>query len=223
MSVKNRIKEYCKAEKLSISAFEESIGVSNGYVNAISKSIGIDKLNTIIEKYSNLNIEWLLTGKGSMLKDAPLPIAHQVNGQENLDLSQQSLALPKSLPYIKYEHLADLHFPLDPECKYDGASTTRKFIECRAQFVTEYRQQDALPIIPPGSSVACKTISKDDVIDKALCLLILNGNVLIRKVSFGFDKEHYNTTNINGENPLELAKSEVLSIHRIMAYLVTYP
>ena len=68
MTVKDRIKLYCKAEGLTISAFEESIGVSNGYVNAISKSIGLDKLNTIIEKYSNLNIEWLLTGKGEMRK-----------------------------------------------------------------------------------------------------------------------------------------------------------
>lgn len=68
MTVKDRIKEFCKAESLTISAFEESIGVSNGYVNAISKSIGLDKLNTIIEKYSNLNIEWLLTGKGEMRK-----------------------------------------------------------------------------------------------------------------------------------------------------------
>ena len=68
MTVKDRIKEFCKAERLTISAFEESIGVSNGYVNAISKSIGLDKLNTIIEKYSNLNIEWLLTGKGEMRK-----------------------------------------------------------------------------------------------------------------------------------------------------------
>ena len=68
MTVKDRIKLYCKAEGLTISAFEESIGVSNGYVNAISKSIGLDKLNTIIEKYSNLNIEWLLTGKGGLIK-----------------------------------------------------------------------------------------------------------------------------------------------------------
>ncbi|GAB6975991.1 S24 family peptidase [Prevotella falsenii] len=68
MTVKDRIKEYCKEQKTTVSAFEESIGVSNGYVNSISKSIGIDKISTIIEKYSNINIEWLLTGKGNMLK-----------------------------------------------------------------------------------------------------------------------------------------------------------
>ena len=46
-------------------AFEESIEVSNGYINSISKSIGLDKLETIIEKYPNLNVEWLFTGNGN--------------------------------------------------------------------------------------------------------------------------------------------------------------
>ena len=68
MTVKDRIKAYCKEENITIAAFEESVGVSNGYVNSISKSIGIDKINTIVEKYSNIDIEWLLTGRGSMLK-----------------------------------------------------------------------------------------------------------------------------------------------------------
>lgn len=68
MTVKERIKAFCRAEGMAVSAFEESIGVSNGYVNSISKSIGIDRLNILIEKYSNLNIEWVLTGKGEMYK-----------------------------------------------------------------------------------------------------------------------------------------------------------
>lgn len=68
MSVKDRIKLFCKAEGITISAFEISIGASNGYVNAITKSIGIDRLNILLEKYPNINLEWLLAGKGEMLK-----------------------------------------------------------------------------------------------------------------------------------------------------------
>lgn len=68
MTVKDRVKEFCKAENSTVSAFETSIGVANGYVNAISKSIGLDKIKTILEKYPNLNIEWLLVGTGDMHK-----------------------------------------------------------------------------------------------------------------------------------------------------------
>jgi hypothetical protein len=68
MSVKERIKKFIKAEKMNVSDFEKSIFVKNGYINSISKSVGIDKLNLILEKYPNLSLEWLLTGKGEMLK-----------------------------------------------------------------------------------------------------------------------------------------------------------
>lgn len=68
MNVKDRIKKFIDHEGLSISAFEKTIEVSNGYVNSISKNIGIDKLNVIVEKYPQLSLEWLITGKGEMLK-----------------------------------------------------------------------------------------------------------------------------------------------------------
>ena len=68
MAVKDRVKAYCETMHMTVSAFEKSIGVANGYVNSISKSIGIDKISLILEKYPNLSIEWLLTGRGEMLK-----------------------------------------------------------------------------------------------------------------------------------------------------------
>ena len=68
MTVKDRLKLFCRESGMPISVFEKSINVSNGYINSISKGLGIDILNTIIEKYSNLNIEWVLSGKGNMLK-----------------------------------------------------------------------------------------------------------------------------------------------------------
>jgi hypothetical protein len=67
MAVKERIKAYAENIGITITDFEKSIYVSNGYVNSISKSIGIDKINLILEKYPNLNLIWLLTGKGEML------------------------------------------------------------------------------------------------------------------------------------------------------------
>ena len=69
MSVKHRLKIFINSEKLTVSDFEKSINVANGYVNSISKSIGIDKIETILENFPKLNIEWLLIGKGEMLKE----------------------------------------------------------------------------------------------------------------------------------------------------------
>src|SRR5690554_4547826 len=71
MNVKERLKQFVDSQGITIRAFEQSIKASNGYVNSISKSIGLDKLEEILDVYSNLNIEWLLTGKGEMLKKDP--------------------------------------------------------------------------------------------------------------------------------------------------------
>ncbi len=79
MSVKKRVKLFAKSSNLTISAFEKEINSSNGYVNSISKSIGIDKIELILEKFPKLNIEWLLTGKGEMLKNSTDNISSNKN------------------------------------------------------------------------------------------------------------------------------------------------
>lgn len=67
MSVKERIKKYIEHKEMSIYFFENSIGASNAYVNSITKGIGGKFLEKIRETYDDLDINWLLTGEGSML------------------------------------------------------------------------------------------------------------------------------------------------------------
>lgn len=73
MSVKERLKIFIASEGLSVSDFEKSIDAGNGYVNNISKSIGVDKLEKISKKYPYLNIEWLLVDVGEMRKEKGEP------------------------------------------------------------------------------------------------------------------------------------------------------
>lgn len=47
--------------------FQETIGVSNSYIQNISNNIGIDVLKSIEEKYPELNTKWLINGEGDML------------------------------------------------------------------------------------------------------------------------------------------------------------
>jgi len=68
-TVKDRLIKYLLLKKISQRSFEVKIGLSNGYINNIRKSIQPDKLQNILLNYPDLNIEWLLTGKGEMLKN----------------------------------------------------------------------------------------------------------------------------------------------------------
>ena len=67
-NVKQRIREFCKLRHLTISAFENAGNLSNGYVSSIRKSIGAEKLESILSAFPELNREWLLYGEGEMLK-----------------------------------------------------------------------------------------------------------------------------------------------------------
>lgn len=71
MSVRERLKQFVKTQSISVSAFEKKVGVYNGFVNTIVKTIDNEKLNKILAIYPNLNKNWLLFGEGEMLLDQP--------------------------------------------------------------------------------------------------------------------------------------------------------
>lgn len=68
-TIKERLILFCKKINISRSALARSIGVSATYVGSIRKSIAPDKLQRIAEVYPDLNIDWLITGQGEMLRE----------------------------------------------------------------------------------------------------------------------------------------------------------
>lgn len=66
-TVKQRLINFIKYKELSQKKFEEIVGMSNGYVNNISKGIGPYYVNKIKSVFPELNIAWLTLGEGDML------------------------------------------------------------------------------------------------------------------------------------------------------------
>ena len=75
MEVKDRLKLFLKTQNITQLAFCNALDVSTGYISSMRKSISPDKLSCIAAKYPQLNITWLLTGQGEMLKPGNLPTA----------------------------------------------------------------------------------------------------------------------------------------------------
>lgn len=66
-----RIKQYIDSKGISISAFEKSIGLSNASFRTCLKkgtTIGVDKVERILNTYGDISVIWLMTGEGEMLK-----------------------------------------------------------------------------------------------------------------------------------------------------------
>ena len=66
----SRIKKFIDSKGISIRMFEQSVGMSNGsFASQLknNKTIGVDKIENILQTYTEVNPVWLLTGQGKML------------------------------------------------------------------------------------------------------------------------------------------------------------
>lgn len=66
-----RLMQFIKHIDSNVSAFEDSVGLSNGYLKKV-KSPGYDMISTILAKYPELSERWLRTGQGEMLNNGSL-------------------------------------------------------------------------------------------------------------------------------------------------------
>lgn len=70
MKIVDRIKLFIESRNISLRSFDESVGMSKGYMSRQIKthaSVGGDVLERIIDTYPELNPIWLLKGEGEML------------------------------------------------------------------------------------------------------------------------------------------------------------
>lgn len=67
-TTKERLLEFLSYLNVGQTVFEKKVGISNGYINNLKGSIGPAIINKISDVYPELNSEWLLNGKGEMLK-----------------------------------------------------------------------------------------------------------------------------------------------------------
>lgn len=157
-----RIAQVIDSKNISIRAFEISIGASNGaFGRAIKNNTDVSSewLSIIIEKYPDLDAEWLLTGKGEMLKQsedvihkktnkiAPAVKIHNNDGVNNAPVPLYELPIGQSLSTMFSTNpipVDNIYIPGLPKC--DGAIAMRG--------------DDMAPVINGGDIVLYKQVKK---------------------------------------------------------------
>lgn len=79
--VRDRLEYYIAHKGLSVRKFEILIGASNGYVSNIKLNITPTKQKQIQSAFPDLNMAWLLTGEGEMLRHAS---SQNITGNNNI-------------------------------------------------------------------------------------------------------------------------------------------
>lgn len=90
MNVKDRLIKYLKDKNIKKSHFEKEIGVSNGYINSLKESPSAEKLELISNRYSDLDLNWLLKGQGEMLINGNNEGNIQQMNLENIDIGNDN-------------------------------------------------------------------------------------------------------------------------------------
>lgn len=206
-SVKERIKTFCKASHIQIKEFESASGMSHGYVNAMRKGLGTDKLNNVLLAFPNLNREWLLYGEG------------------NMTLSEPAKANSETLPYFddfpasagRVEQYPDIlrhasHGSIDiPEAK--GAEFVMPVIGCSMQ-----------PTIREGEIIGVAHIDQYETANAdRVYLIITRDNERMIKRILGYDKESQQLT-LASDNPayppFRLSVGMVVDIYKVVFHMV---
>lgn len=67
-TVKERIKLFIDYKGLSVSKFEQTVGLSNGYIKNLKSQPREGVIGKILLKFPELNRVWLMTGEGDMIE-----------------------------------------------------------------------------------------------------------------------------------------------------------
>lgn len=69
-TTKERLLQYLEAKEISTSSFLKETGIKRGFLDTdkLKASVSDIFLTMIIAKYTDLNLEWIVTGRGEMLK-----------------------------------------------------------------------------------------------------------------------------------------------------------
>ncbi len=74
MNVSDRLKEYITYKGLKVAEYERIVGLSNGTVSSMTDNTRKSTYNRLSIASPDLNIEWLKTGKGEMIRSKPYPV-----------------------------------------------------------------------------------------------------------------------------------------------------
>lgn len=113
MSIIERIYQLIDYKKDSVYKISNKIGVSNGYFSktkAKNGSVGSDIIEKIVNYYTDVSVEWLLTGKGDMLKPRVEDIKNMTKEEQIKALKQiasgEFFKKPNIVPF--YENVATI-------------------------------------------------------------------------------------------------------------------
>lgn len=109
--IKERLLQFINIENIEKARFEKESGLSNGFVDKVGSTIRSKSLDKIRKQFPHLNIDWLLTGEGEMLKTGSIHVVGDGNisntgitdGDVTMGTDQEVMILKKRIKELEAE------------------------------------------------------------------------------------------------------------------------
>lgn len=213
--MKERIMEFVRYKGIPVSTFEQMCGLSNAYVKNISKGVGADKLEKILNAFPELNRTWLLTGEGSMLRN---------NNNESNETYENNETNNHTLPLIPIAAVAGfngLDIPGIPLTQCPQYSIP-DFIEQKAEYLIRVSGSSMYPKYSSGDILACRRIQEITFIQWGKIYVIdsQQGAMVKRLFEIPDDPEQILCKSDNPQYPpFQLPKSEIRSLSIVVGVI----
>lgn len=212
-----RLEEFIKNQCISVRSFEQTISASDGMIRrAINNKTDIQSkwLSKIADNYPQLNLNWLITGKGSMIistqnKDSnELPIAHHTDSKEGIPLipiNAMAGAFTEDQQIMEYE------------CERFIIPSFKG-----ADFLIGVKESSMYPRYNSGDIVACKRLNLQDIFFQWNKVYVLDTDQgpLIKRIKPGTDKGHVTIVSDNKDyEPFELAIDHIYHVALVIGVI----
>ena len=198
MTTKDRLHEFLEAKKLSKRQFYAQTGLSNGFLDK-GESIGSDNLEKIISVYTELSLQWLVTGQGDMLLGAGEGDNGGYLAKRRALKQQKTAVVPGEKPS---QGIPIYNVPIDASFLERYREDIKGFEPIgflnlprlrNCDFAALISGNSMYPLMKSGSIVVCKIVENFDYFDEGEMYFVSTVN--------GFETVKYVQS---GDNPDEL-------------------
>lgn len=217
MTTKDRLKEFLSSQKIGRNRFEEQLGISIGYMSSKATTITSDVIEKTILAYPILNLDWLITGSGEMLKSAT-PTSVSASSDNSISY--------RLVPLLNLDAVGGIHSP-------NAVLGDREYTDQLIPFTDAQEGDVALtvsgesmsPTCPPGSRVLIRQIPQWREYfgyGNIFVLLLTDGRRILKEVQkYPEDSKNYILCKSHNDKypEEELPKNMIASVWKVIKIL----
>ncbi len=217
MTTKDRLKEFLSSQKIGRNRFEEQLGISIGYMSSKATTITSDVIEKTILAYPILNLDWLITGSGEMLKSAT-PTSVSASSDNSISY--------RLVPLLNLDAVGGIHSPNAVLGDREYADQLIPFTDAQEGDVALTVSGESMsPTCPPGSRVLIRQIPQWREYfgyGNIFVLLLTDGRRILKEVQkYPEDSKNYILCKSHNDKypEEELPKNMIASVWKVIKIL----